>query len=169
MRKYPVRRSVRILLLNNNDELLLMCIDDPKTKSIGEKIGKPFWVSIGGAIEESETVFEAAVRELYEETGLTKKDIDFGPVVWRREIDIILYGKPSHIKEKYVVVRSKNTNVSVTKLTAEETNIIKHLRWFSLDQIAKSSDTFYPELLLKYLPDIIAGKFPKEPIDVTKK
>ncbi len=167
MRIYPVRNSVRLILLNDNNELLLMCIEDPRTKSIGEKAGRRFWVTVGGRIDPGETLMAAALRELYEESGLIKDDVKFGPIVWRRELDLIIYGKPYRLKEKYFVARTKKKKVALTKLSSEETGVVKNLSWFSFDQIVHSQDPIYPELLVKHLPNIIAGKYPQEPVDVT--
>lgn len=168
MANYSIRNTIRVILLNSRYELLLMCIDDPQTKAIDEKIGKRFWVSIGGAIEGQETIIEAAKRELFEEAGFVETDVTFGPIVWRREVDIVLYGKRCHINEKYIVAKTKKSKVAITQLTSYEVNIVKHLSWFSLDQIKNSQETIYPELLVHYLPDIIAGRYPPEPIDITK-
>ena len=78
---YPIRNSVKIILLNDADELLLMCINDPKTKSIGWKHSGHFWTLIGGQIEDNKTILEAAQRETLEETGINKEDIELGPSV----------------------------------------------------------------------------------------
>ena len=59
---YPVRSAVRIVLLNDADELLLMCMDDPTITSINERYGGHFWTLIGGEIEPYETIRDAAER-----------------------------------------------------------------------------------------------------------
>jgi 8-oxo-dGTP pyrophosphatase MutT (NUDIX family) len=53
---------VRILCRNNNGEYLLLKWQDPLD-------GHVFWEPPGGGIEPGEEPAEAAVRELYEETG----------------------------------------------------------------------------------------------------
>ena len=163
---YPVRNSIKIILLNDDDELLLMCIDDPKKRSIGGEYKGPFWQLIGGQIEANETVLEAAVREVFEETGMSKEDIEFGPLVWFGELDLILYGKATHIKQQFIVARTKQKTVSLANLTQGETKVVKHLAWFSLDCIDNSGEIIYPVLLPDYLPDIIAGKYPEEPFEI---
>lgn len=163
---YPVRQGVRIILLNEANELLLMCIDDSKIRSIGGKYEGIFWVLIGGEMEANETVLDAAEREVFEETGIGRDNIKFGPIVWFGEKDLILYGKPTHIKEKYIVARTNKTTLSLANLVAHEAQIVKHLEWFSLKKITNSREIIYPVLLPKYLPDIIAGKYPKEPLEI---
>jgi len=39
------------------------------------KIGKGYWNGFGGHVEEGESIQEAAIRELYEESGLTATEI----------------------------------------------------------------------------------------------
>ena len=59
----PIRPAVRILLLNDTDELLLARADDPTTTGMDGKERGAFWFTIGGGIEGSESLLEAAARE----------------------------------------------------------------------------------------------------------
>jgi 8-oxo-dGTP pyrophosphatase MutT (NUDIX family) len=61
----PIKNSVKVLLLNEENELLLMSADDPLTTSIDGKSHGVFWFPIGGTIEKGETIKEAAIREVY--------------------------------------------------------------------------------------------------------
>ena len=162
--KYPIRDSVRIILLNDKNELLLMCIDDPRTKLIGEEYRGRFWVMIGGGIEENETIGEAAFREILEETEINKNEVKLGPVVWLRELDLILYGKAAHIKEKYIVAITQKNKITSTNLTKDEIGIVKKIKWFSLSQIIAFKETIYPVSLTKHLPNILSKNYPDPPI-----
>ena len=163
---YPVRNAVKVVLLNEADELLLMCIDDPSITSIGAEYRGRFWTLIGGEIEPSETIWDAAEREVFEETGLTRDVIEFGPHVWFGELDLILYGMPTHIRQEFVVARTRRRNVSLANLTDAEKKVVKQVAWFSLDRIIKSSDVIHPVRLPEYLPDVIAGKYPENPFEI---
>lgn len=163
---YPVRQSIKIILLNYADELLLMHTDDPKTRPIGGEYRGPFWQLIGGQIEANETVVEAAVREVFEETGIGKQDIEFGPVVWFGELDLILHGTLTHLRQQFIVARTRQKTFSLANLTHGEPEIVKCLAWFSLDRIVSSDEIIFPILLPDYLPDIIAGNYPKEPFEI---
>jgi 8-oxo-dGTP pyrophosphatase MutT (NUDIX family) len=163
---YPVRNAVKVVLLNDADELLLMCMDDPTITSVGEESSGPFLTLIGGEIEPNETIREAAEREVFEETGLGKEDVEFGPQVWFGELDLILYGKPTHIRQEFIVARTKQRNISLANLTSYEKEIVKHVSWFSLDRIINGGEVIHPVVLPKYLPDIIAGDYPEEPLEI---
>jgi 8-oxo-dGTP pyrophosphatase MutT (NUDIX family) len=76
-----IRSSIRILLINKDNKLLLMRVVDPSTMLIGGTAHPVFWCTIGGKIEINESIEQAAYRELYEETGLTDQDVSFGPIV----------------------------------------------------------------------------------------
>jgi len=166
-----VRNSIKVLLLNDDNELLLICIDDPQTTTVkGEYHGR-FWDLIGGEIESYESIQEAALREIYEETGITKKEIELGPIVWVGELDLVLAGTLTHLKQRFIVARTKQKNVSLANLTQAEQAVVKKVAWFSLEEIKNSTEVIYPVLLPQYLPDIISGKYPEQPleIDLTKK
>ena len=163
---YPVRHAVKVVLLNESDELALMCMDDPTIKSVGEEYGGHFWTLIGGQVEPNETVHEAAVREIFEETGLTKDDIELGPHVWYGELDLILYDQATHIKQDFVIARTTRSKISLDNLTGYEKRVVKQVSWFSLDRIVNSGEVIHPVILPKYLPDIIAGRYPKKPLEI---
>ena len=57
-----IRNCVRIILLNDKNEMLLMCADDPKTTSIDGKRHRQFWFPIGGKIEQGETIYNGPLN-----------------------------------------------------------------------------------------------------------
>jgi 8-oxo-dGTP pyrophosphatase MutT (NUDIX family) len=163
---YPVRNAVKVVLFNGADELLLTCMDDPSITSVGEESEGPFWTLIGGEIEPHETIREAAQREVFEETGLGKEAVEFGPQVWFGELDLILYGKPTHIRQEFIVARTKRRDVSLENLTNYEKKVAKRVSRFSVDRIVHSGEVVHPVVLPKFLPDFIAGKYPQEPLEI---
>jgi 8-oxo-dGTP pyrophosphatase MutT (NUDIX family) len=144
-------------------------MDEPTIRSMGVAYSGPFWTLIGGEIEPNETVREAAERELFEETGLTRKDVEFGPHVWFGELDLVLYGSPTHVRQEFLVARTQRKDVSLANLTDAEKKVVTQLSWFSLDRLISGGEVVHPIRLPEYLPDVIAGKFPEEPftIDLT--
>ena len=147
-----------------------MSANDPKTKSAtGEYHGK-FWFLTGGGINPGESFQEAALRELFEETGISKEEVELGPIVWFGEFDLIIADTLTHLKQTFIVMRTKKKKVSFAKLDEREKKVLDKLSWFSLDKIENSNEIIYPVVLAKYLPDIIAKKYPKKPmmIDLAK-
>ncbi|MDT0444864.1 NUDIX hydrolase [Streptomyces johnsoniae] len=72
----PVRRSARVLLLDGAGRLLLF--------RMAEEPGAPaLWMTPGGGVRPREELHAAAVRELYEETGLrVAEDTVLPHVAW---------------------------------------------------------------------------------------
>lgn len=161
-----IRNCVKIILLNEHNEIPLMLEENPNVFTIDGNPSGAFYTLIGGGIEPGESMYEAAVRELYEESGITKAEVEFGPVVWIGEFEIILYGQRTHFKMNYIVAKTKNSALSLANLTETEKIFVKEISWFSLEKIRKTRKPIYPLLLEKHLPDIIAGKYPSKPIIV---
>ena len=60
------RKNVGIVLMNNKNQFLIF-----------KRIGADAWQFPQGGIDKNETLERALYRELFEETGLTKKDVIF--------------------------------------------------------------------------------------------
>jgi 8-oxo-dGTP pyrophosphatase MutT (NUDIX family) len=160
------RKSMRVILLNEQNEVLLLKVDDPHVAERDGVNRGPHWFLVGGAIEEGETPEEAVLREIYEETGIEKDKIVLGPIVWRGELDLMFYGKPVRLKQRYMVAKTSDAKVSFALLTPQEKEVILEARWFSLAEIIASSDLIYPRCLKDYLPAIISGDYPRDQIEI---
>lgn len=77
------RETARVLLFAKTGEMLMIFTHwDPGTGL------PPRWLTPGGGIDDSESVLEAAVRELHEETGLKVEPTDLGDLVHRIEFQL---------------------------------------------------------------------------------
>lgn len=166
--KKDVRNSVKLILLNERNELLLMSTDDKGIQGKKGNYNGRFWQMIGGKIEEGETLKEGAYRELFEETGLTKEQVSVGEPAWYGEVDLMMHGILTTVKQSFVPARTISSNVSLSNLTEEEKSVCTKLEWFSLEKIKSCPDIIYPVLLTdpRYLPAILAGNVPENVIDI---
>ena len=162
-----VRNSAKIVLLNDENELLLIGTDDKNIKDQkGEYKGR-FWQLIGGKIEDQESIEDALKRELFEETGLTENDVEFGPIIWQGELNLIMYGVQTRVKQKFVLARLKRkADLNLNHLTQEEKGTVTELKWFSLKEIEESKEIIYPGLLPVYLKEILDGNIPEQTIEI---
>ncbi|MDR1401560.1 MAG: NUDIX domain-containing protein [Puniceicoccales bacterium] len=165
--KISQRNSVKLILLNERDELALMCADDKRITLANDEPQGRFWFMVGGGIEPGETLLDAAERELFEETGIGISDVEFGPEVWKCTFDLRFEGKLTTCNERFIVAKTKVTAFDMSNMTASEKSVVEEIRWFSLGDIKNSREIIHPVLLPKYLPDVIAGNYPNSPIEIS--
>lgn len=79
-RSFHIRQSSRLVILDSKNRLLLMKIQPDKPADPLNTLIKPYWVTLGGGVKSHETLEDAALRELAEETGI--RDTPIGPKVW---------------------------------------------------------------------------------------
>jgi 8-oxo-dGTP pyrophosphatase MutT (NUDIX family) len=152
----PVRPTVRVLVVDDADRVLLM------------RARSGFWFPAGGGVEPGETPVEAARRELREELGLDVGPAgDVGPCVWvRRHVLAHL-----DLRERWHLLRVSDMELDHSGWTPLELETIDAVRWWSLDELAaeqaavltpRSLATLLPELLARERSGLLDGAPPVE-------
>tara|TARA_R110000868_G_scaffold58025_10_gene179013 strand:- start:8470 stop:8964 length:495 start_codon:yes stop_codon:yes gene_type:complete len=144
------RKTARALLFDGAGRLLLVKMHDPAVGDAdGAVVPHAYWVTIGGEIDAGEDVMEAVRREIAEETGLTV--VRLGQAVWYAEHVLMVKGEPRLFQETFVLAYTDATELSREGWTAEEAQVIEHLKWWERDELFASGDTFFPSSLKENL------------------
>lgn len=145
-----IRKTARALLFDAAGRLLLVKMHDPSVAAEnGEVMARAYWVTIGGEIDEGEDVMAAAAREIREETGIT--DATLGPAIWYTEHVLKVKGVPRLFQETFVIAHTDTTELDRAGWTKEEAEVIEHLKWWEMDELFASGDTFFPSSLKENL------------------
>jgi len=143
------RTSARVVLLDGNGAVLLLCGSDP-ARAGGDNPAPRWWFTIGGAAQVGESLAQAAVRELEEETGLrVPPDAVVGPV-WRRDAVIDFNGSVIRSEEMYFVYRTERFEPSDDGRSGLERSYIHGHRWCDatmIDMLVANGEAVYPRQL----------------------
>ena len=140
------RPASRLLIVDDDGRVLLFRYVHKQ----GPLAGQDFWSTPGGGVEDGESFEQAALRELREETGLIRDTV--GEAVAERGFAMQLPdGEWVEAREKYFVVMWNDTSLSRHGWTDDEAAVIADQRWWSKDELARTSAIVWPENLLDML------------------
>jgi 8-oxo-dGTP pyrophosphatase MutT (NUDIX family) len=138
------RTSARVVLLDDDGAVLLFCGSDP---ALPDGPAPRWWFTVGGAAQPGETLTEAAVRELAEETGLRVEPAEMVGPVWRRDAVIDFNGSVIRSEEMFFVHRTRRFEPSASGRTALERCYIHGHRWCDetmIRELVAEGETVYP-------------------------
>ena len=159
------RSSVRVVLLDTDDRLLLFRTIDSTMPETGQ-----WWELPGGGVEAGESPSATAAREIAEETGLVLPESAFGEPTWSRETTYC--HRHVRVLQHEVVVVARLAvaapGLGAEGRTPEELDSYVGHAWWSLDEVeaAASSEHFFPSTLPVHLRRFLAGERVDEPLDV---
>jgi 8-oxo-dGTP pyrophosphatase MutT (NUDIX family) len=112
----------------------------------GALAGMRYWATPGGGVEGDETFEEAAIRELWEETGIRADDV--GCEIGQRQVVFQLSdGQYVNEDEHYFHVRVSTNQVSTLGWTAYEMECMTGHRWWTQDELEQTEEDVFPENL----------------------
>jgi len=155
------RRAARVVLLDRDRRVLLLQAGDPF-----DPAAPTWWEIPGGGQDPGETSDDAAARELYEETGIT--DAEMGPCVWVQHAEFDFGGYHFVQRERiHVAWCGEAPEIRPAHLEALEALSFRGGRWWTLDELAASAVRTLPAALRTLLPDLVGGRLPDPPRDIT--
>ena len=154
------RPAARVLLIDDRDRVLLFDVALPQLPD------DRLWITPGGGLDPGETRVDAAIRELYEETGL--HGVELGPCIWKRRHAWQWSNKWIDSDEWFYLLRTPAFDVVPTAPDEWEMQYVLGHRWWSLPEIVanRGTETFVPRSMPELLPPILAGDIPKQPVAV---
>lgn len=156
-----VRRSARIIVLNRTGAVLFVRYDDSTPIDPGKPGLLTYWVPPGGGVESGESFEQAAIRELEEETGIELSEV--GSQIWSRERQLMHRGELKRYVERYFLASAESPRL-LRNRTREK---IGEIRWWTLDELRGSSETFLPEGFAELVAPLLRGEVPSAPVDIT--
>jgi 8-oxo-dGTP pyrophosphatase MutT (NUDIX family) len=127
-----------VVLLDARDRVLMFRGTDPG------RPGSRYWFTAGGGVDEGETLVDAAIRELWEETGLRITPDQLGPSLWQETTDFPFNGRWFRQDQDFFVVRVEAWEVSVDGFGEDERISIDGHRWWSAAEIEATTEKIYP-------------------------
>jgi 8-oxo-dGTP pyrophosphatase MutT (NUDIX family) len=138
------RRAARVIVLDEQQRVLLLRCGDPGRPEAGT-----WWITPGGGLEVGETPAEGARRELAEETGLVVGDL--GSVVLETDVTFEFDGVIYDQAESFFVVRTQEFTVDRSRWNPIEVASLSDPRWWSIEELANTTDQVFPDELLAVL------------------
>jgi 8-oxo-dGTP pyrophosphatase MutT (NUDIX family) len=151
------RIGARVLLLDQHDRVLLMHARDP------DDPGHHWWELPGGGLDDGESLEQAAIREVAEETGIELDQL--GPRVWVRESRFRYRNRDHHRVDHVFLARHADAAATVATMHTdnEKLGLIEHA-WFTTAELHACTDKLLPASLPTLLDGLLAGHVPSRPI-----
>jgi len=136
------RPSSRLLIVDPTGAVLLFRFRHRR----GALAGQDYWATPGGGLEAGESFEQAAIRELWEETGVRVAAL--GPSIGEREFPLRLSdGETVLAQERFFRVQVAGRSLSRAAWSAEERAVMAEHRWWSPAELRATAETVWPENL----------------------
>ena len=138
-----LREAARAIVFDPDDRVMLLRYDE----------NDGFWATPGGSLEPDETHRQAVVRELREELGV--QHVTLGSHLATPTKDHPVAGRNVRQAEHYYLAGVQPENV--LPQSAANPDNIQEWRWWTLAELAATSQTVYPAELTELVREILAS------------
>lgn len=156
--------SARAILIDPNNRVLLMKFASGGVLRGPTTSQQTFWLTPGGSLQSGESFENALMREILEETGMHLNHP--GHWIWISPKRILRNGKVVDTLARVYIQRVASFDPMPTALTLEEREIFREFRWWSIEEIATSNETFVPRQIAELLQPLLTSAWPIDPIKI---
>lgn len=141
------RPSSRLIVLSPENRVLLFCFCHKEDALRG----KTYWATPGGGLEHNETFEQAALRELREETGLTRDSA--GPQIASRTFEMMLpSGETVLAEERFFIIHADQSDIDRSRWNSNEKNVIREHHWWTIEELTQTTEIIFPaDLIIEIL------------------
>ncbi|KQP67069.1 MULTISPECIES: NUDIX hydrolase [unclassified Nocardioides] len=136
-----LRRSARVVPVSATGEVLLLLDHDP------ERPDAPRWGTVGGGVDEGESLVDAALRELHEETGVRAGAADLvGP--FHHQVQDFSWRGTTYRGDAtfFALALDRAQEVVLDHLEEAEVGVVLEARWWTPDDLADDGRLVSPDL-----------------------
>lgn len=154
------RKSSRAIVLNKQNQIFLFRYTFDFFAEM-----ESIWITPGGALDEGENFEEALKRELFEEMGIKLTEPAMF-VFYRTPLYELKDGETVRSEERFYLVRLDEAEFSYAGWTESENKRMTAGKWWSVEEIKTSGETFFSEDIVDIIERLFEGEIPKEPIEI---
>jgi len=132
------RRAARVLVVDAAGRVLMLRGFDPENPEVR------YWFTVGGGLEPRETLAQAAVRELAEETGLRVDPAALGEPVWNDVAEFPFDGRRYRQEQAWYLVRVDSWEADRSGFDEIERATVDRMTWWEPGDFQTATEPYYP-------------------------